>query len=282
MSHRTGLWSAIPVAIALAAPAIAQDEPALDTVLATVNGEEITLGHMLVIRARLPGEYDNLSAGQLYDGILGQLIDQTVLAQGADTLNDVNALIAQNEERALLASQTIQEVAAEATSEEAIEARYQQDFGGEGEPEFNASHILVETQDEALEVIEELEGGAAFADVARERSTGPSGPGGGSLGWFGMGMMVAPFEAAVVELEPGEISGPVETQFGWHVVTLNDRRIPEAPPLEEVRQEIVNDIQNEAVQGYIEMLRNGPTAAIDINTDLGPDVVNLIDLLSAE
>ncbi len=117
--------------------------------------------------------------------------------------------------------------------------------------EFNASHILVESEEEAQAVIEELEGGADFAALAKEKSTGPSGANGGSLGWFGPGMMVEEFETAVAEMEPGEVSDPVQTQFGWHVVKLNETRLPEAPEMSEVRGTLESEIWEERLREEI-------------------------------
>ncbi|MGR3637961.1 peptidylprolyl isomerase, partial [Alterinioella nitratireducens] len=120
--------------------------------------------------------------------------------------------------------------------------------------EYNASHILVETEEEAQSLIEELEGGADFAELAQQNSTGPSGPNGGQLGWFSPGMMVPSFEEAVFELEVGEISAPVETQFGWHVVKLNETREQDAPALDQVRADLVEGLRVARVDAYIEDL----------------------------
>ncbi|MGI1662125.1 peptidylprolyl isomerase [Palleronia sp. KMU-117] len=258
MSYRTPLWLTLPLLAALSVPAVAQESaeaPApvpADTVIASVNGTEITLGHMLVLRARLPQEYQQLEPQVLFDGILDQLIQQTVMGQKAGELSAVNRLLLDNEERALLSSQVIAETARAATTEEAIQAAYDATFAeAGGETEYNAAHILVETEDEAKAIVEELAAGADFATLAQERSVGPSGPNGGDLGWFGAGMMVEPFEAAVFALQPGEISAPVQTQFGWHVIQLRETRQTEAPALEEVRDQIVEEIQRAAVAAEV-------------------------------
>jgi len=120
--------------------------------------------------------------------------------------------------------------------------------------EYKAAHILVETEEEAQAVVEELEGGADFAAVAKEKSTGPSGPNGGDLGWFSKGMMVAPFEEAVVGMEAGALSAPVQTQFGWHVIKLEETRVKEAPSLDEVRDELRTKVEQDAVTAHIDAL----------------------------
>jgi peptidyl-prolyl cis-trans isomerase C len=87
--------------------------------------------------------------------------------------------------------------------------------------------------------------------LAKEKSTGPSGASGGSLGWFGPGMMVKPFEDAVVALKAGELSEPIKTQFGWHILILNETRLQEAPSLESIRHELEAEIQQNSVQSVI-------------------------------
>ncbi|RVV97874.1 peptidylprolyl isomerase [Mesobaculum littorinae] len=244
-----------------------------DTVVATVNGTDITVGHMVVLGERLPEQYQSLPDEVLYDGILEQLIQQTALGAQAGDPTERTELVLENERRALVAQQVIEEAARTAVTEEAVQAAYEEAFAdAEPQTEWNASHILVESEEEAQAIIEELDGGADFATLAEERSTGPSGPSGGELGWFGPGMMVAPFEEAVQALETGEISDPVETQFGWHVLKLNETRQKDAPPLEEVRGEIEQQVQQAAVEALIAEA----TANVDVtegDTQIDPAVI---------
>ncbi|MEO1155543.1 MAG: peptidylprolyl isomerase, partial [Pseudomonadota bacterium] len=170
----------------------------------------------------------------------------------------------------------------EALTDEALQAAYDETYGSvEPETEFNASHILVETEEEARALIEELDGGADFAALAQEHSTGPSGPNGGSLGWFGMGMMVPPFEAAVVELEPGSFSeDPVQTQFGWHVLILNETRLKDAPALEAVRDELAAQVQRQAVDARVaELTEAADVTRADI-TGIDPAVLREMSLVA--
>ena len=256
MTFKSGL-SIVAVAIAMALPFNAQAEghATADTVVATVNGQDITLGHMIVLRQRLPQQYQQLPPNVLFDGILDQLVQQTLLGQQVEALSTTSQIMIDNEDRALRATQEIRRVVDAAMTDEAIQAAYEETFGNaEPETEYNASHILVETEEEAAALVTELEGGADFAKLAKEKSTGPSGPRGGELGWFGTGAMVAPFEEAVVALEAGAISAPVQTQFGWHVIKLNETRVKDAPPLEEVRAEIQETIQAQTVEARINEL----------------------------
>ena len=122
--------------------------------------------------------------------------------------------------------------------------------------EFKASHILVETQSEAISLISELEGGADFAELAKDKSTGPSGPSGGDLGWFSANQMVAPFSQAVAALENGAFTKtPVQTQFGWHVILRVDSRESTPPTLESVRDVVKQRVEQDKLQKYLQDLR---------------------------
>ncbi|MEM9477826.1 MAG: peptidylprolyl isomerase [Pseudomonadota bacterium] len=257
MYFRTSAMGALALSLALALPLQAQDDaPGADTVVATVGDTDITIGHMIVLRSRLPQQYQQLPDDVLFQGILDQIVQQVVVGQAAGDLSREHALAIENERRALLASQLIEEVAEGAVTDDALQAAYDEAYGNlEPETEFNAAHILVETEEEARALIEELDGGADFATLAREHSTGPSGPNGGSLGWFGEGMMVPPFEEAVIALEPGAFSqDPVQTQFGWHVLILNETRVKDAPTLDAVREELAAEVQGAAVDARVQEL----------------------------
>ena len=137
----------------------------------------------------------------------------------------------------------------------------------------------METEEEAREIMETVKGGADFAETAKEKSTGPSGPGGGSLGWFGKGAMVPAFEVAVVELEPGEVSEPVQTQFGWHVIKLNETRTAEAPALEDVRTDIENQLRQQTLQAEIERLAEAADVDRKDVESIDPAVLKQTELL---
>ncbi len=253
---------ATALALAAGAPAPAvlaaadQPKPGVDTVLATVDGVKITLGHVIALRERLPEQYKALPDDLLFKGIVDQLIQQTVMMNAMkDRLDTATRYGLDNETRAFLATALLDRLGAAEVPEADIKALYAERYDGKlPEQEWNASHILVKTKAEAEEIIRLLNEGADFAELARERSTGPSGKRGGELGWFGKGQMIKPFEDAVAKLAKGEIGGPVETRFGWHVIRLNDIRDVPVPGLEEVRKELVDELRQRAVDAEIERL----------------------------
>ena len=279
--HLTFLAAAL-FATQMGGPLVAQDtaEVSPDTIVATVNGQDITLGHMIAARATLPEQFDSAAPQDLYNGILQQLIQQTALAQRIENLPPLVALTLENEERSLKAGEAVEAALALAVTDEDLQAAYDAQFANvDPQEEYNASHILVETEEEALAVKEKIDGGAEFAAVAREKSTGPSGPNGGELGWFGTGMMVPDFEAAVIALEVGEVSAPVQTQFGWHVITLNDARKQAVPTLDEVREELLAALRNEAARGIITSAPDGQDVVIPEIEGLDPAILTQRTLL---
>ena len=274
------------IALTMSSPmAMAEEEkPGLDTVVATVNGSEITLGHMAVAKASLPDQYRNLPANVLFPGILDQLIQQSVLAQSFEGDRPQRVELAlENETRSLLAGEVVEGILAGAVTPDLVEKYYAQHYTAEAlGQEYKASHILVESEEEAGQIKADLDDGADFAAVAREKSTGPSGPRGGDLGWFGLGQMVPAFETAVVELEPGEVSAPIQTQFGWHVIKLHEMRQKEAPELEEVRAEIEQKIRAEAVNNRVKELTESAEIDRSAAESMDAAVLDQLDLADAE
>lgn len=226
------------------------------TVAAVVNGEEITLGHISIAVSTLPQQYRELPPDVLYGAVLDQLVSQALLRQAnGDRMPNHVKLSLENETRSLLAAEEVERVMQNAASEADIKAAYDERFSNTpGDEEFNASHILVESEEEAKAIKTQIDDGADFAETAKASSTGPSGPNGGSLGWFGKGAMVPAFETAVVGMEAGDVSDPIQTQFGWHVIKLNDKRIKQAPELDAVRAEIERELRTQAVEQRIEAL----------------------------
>jgi peptidyl-prolyl cis-trans isomerase C len=283
--HRL-LSAGLVAALGLSTPALAQDAAAPDagTVLATVNGVEITLGHAIVMRERLPAQFDSLPDDVLMRGIVDQLVDQTLLAGLVSESEETDPLEVrlhlENERRGSLAARLIGERIATAPDEAAVQAAYDARLAAfEPENEYSAAHILVATEEEAADIRARIDAGEDFAALATEHSTDPgSAANGGSLGWFGLGRMVPEFETAVTGLEVGAVSDPVETQFGWHVIRLDDTRQTSLPPLEALRGEIVSELQEQALQAEVEALRAEADIVIP-EAAVAPEAIRSDDLL---
>jgi len=186
----------------------------------------------------------------------------------------------ENERRATVSSEILAGVAERAVTEEAVQDAYETQYANaDQKTEYKAAHILVETEEEAASLIEELRDGADFAALAKEHSTGPSGAGGGDLGWFATGTMVASFEEAVADLEPGTISAPVKTQFGWHVIRLNETRMQETPELSEVRADLEQQIRESAIEAHVAELREPANIDQVGDGEIDPALISQFDLL---
>ena len=270
--------AATAAALTVAAPVLSQSA---DDVVATVDGTDITLGQMIIARQNLPQQYAQLPPDVIFEGVLQQLIQQQLLSDQLQEVPPRVGIALQNEERTLRAGEQAARIAEDAVTEEALEAAYQARFA-DAEPttEYNASHILVETEEEAAALAEEARAeGADFARLAIENSTGPSGPSGGELGWFGDGAMVAPFQQAVAVMEPGEISDPVETEFGWHVIRLNETRLQDAPSLDDLRGELTQEIQRAALEARLAELEEAAEISRPEDGEIDPAQLNNSGLL---
>lgn len=257
MLKRAGI---LGLALVLAGPVLAEGETAA-TVVATVNGTEITLGHMIALRESLPPQYQTLPDDVLFRGILDQLIQQETLKQATGDLSVRHSVTLENEQRGYISGVAIERVVAEAVTDEALQAAYDARFKDAApQNEYNAAHILVETEEEAEKLKADLAGGADFAELAKAHSTDTgSGAAGGDLGWFGLGVMVKPFEDAVVGATVGEVTGPIATDFGFHLILVKETRVAEQPTLDMVRDELAAEIENAAITAKIEELTQGAT-----------------------
>ncbi|MCA8881506.1 MAG: peptidylprolyl isomerase [Rhodobacteraceae bacterium] len=259
----------------------APDATTLDTVVATVNGVDITAGEIALMRAQLPQQYQSLPPAALYDGLVQQAISQELLAQTVTDIGRTAELALENENRVLRANIAMGKTAEAAVTDEALKKAYDAEYGSaEPTTEYHAAHILVESEDEAKDIKAQIDGGADFAALAKEHSKDPTGNNGGDLGWFGAGMMVPEFEQAVVALQPGAVSDPVQTQFGWHVVKLIETRDKPVPTLDEVRDELAGQIQQQAVEADLEALRAKATITEADGAKVKPDFLANPDFLT--
>lgn len=259
----------------------AQDAPSSETVVASVGETEITLGHMLALRGGLPEQYDQIPPEVLFPAVLDQLVQQTLLMQDQDgPLSRDAQLRLDNERRAIVAAEVVQRIFEAPISDEAVRALYESRYAeGDGITEYRAAHILVETEDEARAILDEIEGGANFSALAQEHSIGPSGVSGGELGWFAEGVMLPEFFDAVAALDEGEISEPLETKHGWHIIELRETRIMDRPPFEEKREELVTELRQKAFDDHLADLEAATDVSRDGSADLDPTLINRTDLL---
>lgn len=252
--YAAGLATALTIMVA---PMQVSAQDATDKVVLKFDGVEIRQSDFDLFQ-ELDPQFEQLQGEQKRLAILSAMIDVKSLAKKAlaDKM-DQNEVFQKRleflKDRSLHNAYFQKNVIA-SISEDDIRARFDQEIAAvEPEQEIRARHILVKTEDEANAIIAELDGGADFVELAKTKSTGPSGPQGGDLGFFGKGQMVPPFEAAAFALEAGAYTkAPVQTQFGFHVIKLEEKRDRPLPKFEEVqdqmRQVVLRERYLEAVK----------------------------------
>ena len=231
-------------------------------IVANVNNEDISLETMIHAMNELPPEIQSQPFMSYYEDLLERVIDIKLFAQEGKKMKldeepSVRAAIDFVIEKVLMQA-FLSKYVQENIKEENLKASYNNFIADEtSREEIKASHILIDTESEAIDVINMLNDGDDFAELAKNKSTGPSGPSGGDLGWFKRGQMVPPFEKAAFSLNKNEISQrPVQTQFGWHVIKIFDKRIPEAPSYESMKSKLIQDLERKIVSKKIQDLRN--------------------------
>lgn len=237
-------------------------------VVATVNGQPITQAQLDIYAARRGGQVPQ--ADLINDLVSIELLKQAAERAGIHERPEVAGEIA-TQRAAVLAQAIVRErLESHAISDEDVATEYDRFVAEELGQEMHARHILVPTQEQARDIIAELEAGGDFAELAAEHSQDGSAQQGGDLGWFEPGMMVEPFSEAAAALEEGQYTRePVQTQFGWHVIKLEGRRTAEAPPLEGVQAEIRGYLQSQMVEAWVNELRG--EAEISLQTDAATD-----------
>lgn len=232
-----------------------------DAVVASVDGVTITEADLGYAAEDLAEDLASVPPQAQRAYLTSVLIDMKLMANAAraDELQNSEEFQRRADyliERALRRAYFV-ELAEQAVTDETIAAAYDT-YLADNPPgdEVRARHILVESEEEALALVDELNGGKDFAELAQEKSTGPTGPNGGDLGYFTQGQMVPVFEDAAFSLEVGQISAPVQSQFGWHVIKLEDRR-PETPPtLEQIEPQLRQQLLLEGFETTLAGLRD--------------------------
>ena len=243
-----------------------------DTTVATVNGRALPLDLFRMYYAERLRQANTQNSPAFQNQAFNEFVNIVVTAQDAESKGlekeqQIGYLL-ELERMQVLSRAALQNAAQMAQpTEEELQKAYDEQVGKEKRVEYKARHILVKTEDEAKSLVKELDGGADFEKLATEKSLGPTGKTGGDLGWFDANQMVQPFTEAVATMKKGSHSStPVQTQFGWHVILLEDTRESDPPTLEQVKDELSAALQREKLSAYVADLRNA--AKLELNSDL--------------
>ncbi|MEO6780936.1 MAG: peptidylprolyl isomerase [Bradyrhizobium sp.] len=244
-------------------PARADDA---NPVLAKVNGSEIRQSDMAIAEEELGPSLEKMDPATKKENLLAFLIDMKIVAKAAEDKkvedsDEFKKRLAFARNRLLMDSLLANEGKA-ATTDEAMKKVYD-DAAKQitGEQEVHARHILVATEDEAKAIEEELKKGADFAELAKKKSKDPGASDGGDLGFFTKDQMVPEFSAVAFSLEPGKISDPVKSQFGWHIIKVEEKRNRKPPDFDQVKGQIESYVTRKAQADYVAKLRE--TAKIE-------------------
>ena len=254
--------ASLAVALALAAPATAQEPAAEDPVVATVNGDDVLRSEVLETAEQLPPQYRQ-QIDAVFPLLLQRTIDLRLIGAAAEAggLDDDPEVKRRLEEirGAVMREVYVEQQVAARINEDMVKERYDAFVeANPPKPEVHARHILVEEETKAQELIGDLDEGADFAELAKEHSIGPSGAQGGDLDYFTKEQMVPAFAEAAFAMDKGTYSKePVQTEFGWHIIEILDRRELPPPPLEEVEAQLFEELSQEAVLEILSELRDG-------------------------
>jgi peptidyl-prolyl cis-trans isomerase C len=246
-----------------AAPAAAPVAPKPEDVVATVGDDTITEADLSFAAEDLAQELSQMPPAEQRAFLVRVLIDMKVMSKAAkDAGMDATPLFQQRldylEERALRRVY-FSDAIANTVTEDAVRAKYAEYVAAfKPAPEIHASHILVKTKEEADAIEQQLKDGGDFAAIAKEKSIDPGAANGGDLGFFSKGMMVGPFEDAAFALtDVGQISAPVESQFGWHIIKLEEKRESSPPPIEQIGQQLQQQLLMSTFDGVVAKLMDG-------------------------
>lgn len=238
-------------------------------VIVKVNGTEITEEQLKYAASEIGPELNNIPEANRRLVLVEYLIENQIMADAANKEKLAEAetfkLRLKHYNRRALRDAYFEKSIQNAVTDEEAKKLYDQQIGNTPkQEEMRARHILVKEEAEAKALVEELKKGGDFAELAKKKSTGPSASRGGDLGYFGKGQMVPAFEAAVLKLKKGEVSEPVKTRFGWHVIKLEDKRTRELPKFEAVKEQIKRSMLQSKAQEIIgELRKNAKIEIID-------------------
>ena len=249
--------SVLAIALFASLPLRAEDA---NPVLVKVNGAEIRQSDVALAEEELGPSLAQMDPATKKENVLAFLIDMKIVAKAAEDKKiedrpDFKSRLAFARNRLLMDNLLAVEGKA-ATTNEAMKKVYDEAAKQiEGEQEVHARHILVETEDEAKAIEAELKKGADFAELAKKKSKDPGAADGGDLGFFTKDQMVPEFSTVAFALEPGKISDPVKSQFGWHIIKVQEKRNRKAPDFEQVKAQIETYVTRKAQAEYVAKLR---------------------------
>ena len=256
-----------------------QETLSADTPLIEVNGKIIKFGSAIIAFSKLQQRNMNFDKNTIFSQIVQQLVNEELLSQKIDKENKLTLLALEHEKRSAKAAQMVSKILKNFPNDELVKSAYQNlanDF--KGSLEYNASHILVKEEDQATAIRKDISNGKNFEALAKEHSIGPTGKNGGNLDWFDLGSMVPEFSTALMVLSEGDISQPVQTKFGWHLIKLNKTREKKIPEFQEIKAQLVQNLRQKKINDYLKSLTENSEISF-VGKNINPNEITNIKLL---
>ena len=256
-----------------------QETLSADTPFIEVNGKIIKFGSAIIAFSKIRQNNREFDQKTIFSQIVQQLVNEELLSQKIDKENKLTLLALEHEMRSAKAAQMVSKILKNFPNDKLLNSAYQnltEQF--KNALEYNASHILVKEEDQAKSILVDLKGGKTFEEMAKEYSIGPTGKDGGKLNWFDLNSMVPEFSTALMVLSEGDISQPVKTKFGWHLIKLNQTREKQIPELKDVKPQLVQNLRQKKINDYLNSLTENSEIEF-LGKDINPNEIANIQLL---
>ena len=256
-----------------------QETLSADTPFIEVNGKIIKFGSAIIAFSKIQQRNVNFDKNTIFSQIVQQLVNEELLSQKIDKENKLTLLALEHEKRSAKAAQMVSKILKNFPNDELVKSAYQNltnDF--KGSLEYNASHILVKEESQATTIRKDISNGKNFETLAKEHSIGPTGKNGGNLDWFDLGSMVPEFSTALMVLSEGDISQPVQTKFGWHLIKLNKTREKKIPELNEIKAQLIQNLRQKKINDYLNSLSKNSEISF-VGKNINPNEITNIKLL---
>ena len=256
-----------------------QESLSAETPFIEVNGKIVKFGSAIIAFSKIRQSNRNFDQETVFSQIVQQLVNEELLSQNIDKENKLTLLALEHEERSAKAAQMVSKILKNFPNDELLNSAYKNlTEQYKNALEYNASHILVEEEGQAKTILADLKQGKVFEEMAKEHSIGPTGKNGGKLNWFDLNSMVPEFSTALMVLSEGDISQPVKTEFGWHLIKLNKTREKKIPDLEEVKPQIVQSLRQKKINDYLKSLTTNSKIEF-LGKDINPNEIANVKLL---
>ena len=256
-----------------------QEALSADTPFIEVNGKIIKFGSAIIAFSKIQQRNVNFDKNTIFSQVVQQLVNEELLSQKIDKENKLTLLALEHEKRSAKAAQMVSKILKNFPNDELVESAYQNLTNElKGSLEYNASHILVKEEGQAKTLRNDINNGKNFEALAKEYSIGPTGKNGGKLNWFDLGSMVPEFSTALMVLSEGDISQPVQTKFGWHLIKLNKTREKKIPEFQKIKAQLVQNLRQKKINDYLNSLNENSEINF-VGKNINPNEITNIKLL---